>query len=65
MFRDATNRFLVGVQGDYIRVLAQLPPMMTKADALNLAAHLVALADDHNEFPKLLEAVQNGGLRDE
>lgn len=33
--------------------------VMTKAEALNLAAWLVALADDHDEFRLVLEAVRN------
>jgi hypothetical protein len=32
---------------------------MSKADALNLAAHLVAIADENGQFAKILEAVKN------
>lgn len=54
------NKHLVGVQGDLIRVGAITNPM-SKADALNLAAWLVALADhskDHADFKTLLEEVE-------
>lgn len=52
------NKFLVGVAGDAIVVLRP-SSQMTKAEALLHAAWLVALADDNNEFSKILEAVQN------
>jgi len=50
-----TNKFLVGVGGDSIAITKPVPPIMSKADALNLAAWLVALADDKEEFRELLE----------
>lgn len=56
---DSTNQFLVSVRGEDIVVLLHIPRPMGKAQALNLAAWLVALADDHNQFPALLNAVQN------
>jgi hypothetical protein len=57
---DTTNRFLVGTDGIGITFpLIAVPRRLSKADALNLAAWLVALADDGNEFPALLEAVNN------
>lgn len=54
---DTANRFLVGIKGD--RIVVMLPPTgpIMKPYALNLAAHLVAMADDNDEFPKILEAV--------
>lgn len=55
---DTTNRFLVGVQGEQIAIL-KLGRSMSKDDALNLAAYLVALADDDGTFPSILAAVQN------
>lgn len=52
------NRCAVGVRGDQVVVL--LPPLtMTKPEALAFAANLVAIADDYNEFPTVLEAVQD------
>jgi predicted phage-related endonuclease len=58
---NVTNKFLVGVRGDNTLVIAKLRPdyLLTKANALNLAAWLVALADDNDEFPALLRAIQN------
>jgi hypothetical protein len=58
---NVTNKFLVGVRGDNALVIAKLRPdyLLTKANALNLAAWLVALADDNDEFPALLRAIQN------
>jgi predicted phage-related endonuclease len=55
------NTYLVGVRSDDTIVIARLRPdyQMTKASALNLAAWLVAAADDHDEFPALLQAIRN------
>jgi hypothetical protein len=55
---DTTNDSLVGILGDGI-VIAKMRPRLTKAEALRLAAWIVAIADDDDEFPKLLQAVQN------
>lgn len=57
----SANKFLVAVRGDD-QVLVLNPPVgpITKADALNLAAWLVALADDDPEratFNELLNEV--------
>lgn len=56
---DTTNWGLVGTQGEYIIFIAPVPQKITKALAINMAAWLVALADNNNEFPALLEAVKN------
>jgi hypothetical protein len=58
---DTTNKFMVAGAAERLLILkAQwLAQPITKADALNLAAWLVALADDDGAFPALLEAVQN------
>jgi hypothetical protein len=58
---DKVNRFLVGVQGDQIRVMIPVHNApLTKAEAINLAAYLVALADPAGEkFPALLRAVKD------
>ena len=58
---ETWNQFVVGAMasGETI-VVVNLPAVakgMTKAEALNLAAYLVALADDHNQFPELLAQV--------
>ena len=52
------NKQLVGVRGETV-VIQHSPYRLSKADALNVAAWLVALADDNNEFPAILEAVRN------
>jgi hypothetical protein len=41
---DATNKFMVGMNGDSI-VVVNFERRMSKKDALNLAAWIVALAD--------------------
>lgn len=55
---DTFNKFLVGMKGDNVTIM-RMSPLMTKQDALLLAAYLVALADDDNEFAEVLKAVQN------
>ena len=59
MVLDTTNKFLVGMRGDGLLVLYIPVRILRKSDALNLAAWLVAMADDNDEFPALLEAVRN------
>ena len=58
---DTINMFAVGVCEGKITIYSFIPcgARLPKADALNLAAWLVTLADDKDEFPALLEAVQN------
>lgn len=55
------NLFAVGAAGDRIVILrsAACAQMMTKDVALNLAAWLVALADDDDHFAELLERVRS------
>ncbi len=53
---DTENKFMVASQGGQIVMLAPVT-RMSKADALNLAAWLVVLADERDEFPALLDAV--------
>jgi hypothetical protein len=57
---DTSNRFFLGAQGEEIvfPILA-VPRRLSKADALNLAAWLVAIADDEGKFPEMLKAVQS------
>ncbi len=52
---DTTNRFFVAIQGDRIRIMRPLPPVLTRDEALNLAAHLVAMADDGEQFDAALQ----------
>lgn len=56
---DTFNKFFVGAQGEQITFLKRLPQQISKADALLLAAYLVAMADDNGEFPIYLAAVRN------
>ncbi len=56
---DTFNRFMVGVQGNKIVILAW-QRWLSKAEALNLAASLVSLADPGGEeFAKIFEAIKN------
>lgn len=59
---DTFNKFMVGMRAGHICIAA--PPMaglgILRADALLLAAYIVALADPvGDEFQQVLEAVQN------
>jgi hypothetical protein len=60
---DTSNKFLVGVQGGSIRILKPITGAIPKADAINLAANIVALAEaemgeEGGEFHKILEALK-------
>lgn len=55
---NVSNDSVVSVSGDQI-VIMRLRQRMTKPEALRLAAWIVAIADDDESFPALLEAVQN------
>lgn len=55
---DTGNYQLVGVTGD--DVIVMMPKArMTRAQALLHAAWLVAIADEHNDFARVLRAVQS------
>lgn len=60
---DTTNLYWVGsTSGGTDRVIQVLHPgvaRMTRDQALNLAAWLVTLADDDDEFPEILAAVRS------
>lgn len=56
---DTSNVFMVGVSGGRIILLKPPRGSFSNEDALNLAAWLVALADDGDKFPAILDAVQN------
>lgn len=56
---DTTNDFLVSMRGEAIIIMLAPRVPITKEEALRLAAYLVAMADDKNEFPEILKAVQN------
>jgi hypothetical protein len=55
------NKFIVGSQGDLIVIgLPFRTARMSKSDALELAAWLVALAEDKDgDFDKILNEVKN------
>lgn len=56
---DTSNRCFVGCAGENIVILAP-PRTCSKATALNLAAWLVALAEETpGQFNTILEAVKN------
>lgn len=58
---DTLNRFMVGARGDNITIM-RFSPLLSKEEALNLAAYLVCLADNsptHEEFHKVLSAIKN------
>jgi len=55
---DTLNKFLVGCSRDEIIIRAYLQ-VLSRDDALNLAAWLVTIADREGKFNELLEAVQN------
>lgn len=56
---DTTNKFLAGVRGDRVVFLRPVPQHLTRADALLLAAYLVSLVGDDDEWQRVLTAVQN------
>ena len=59
---NTSNLFLVGMIGEKFQImnLRALRGPITKDDAFNLAAYLVAMAEeDEGEFQKVLDAVQN------
>ena len=57
---ETANKFLVGVRGDNELTILKLGCKMKPDDALNLAAWLVALAEDNAsyKFEEILKAVQ-------
>ncbi len=56
---DTQNKFMVGINGNDIVIMRLAQARLSQADALNLAAWLVALADHGDRFDKLLQAVEN------
>lgn len=59
---DTMNKFLVsragGDPGDFV-FLRPIPQRISQADAYLLAAFLVAMSDDDDEFKRVLQAVCN------
>jgi hypothetical protein len=56
---DTFNRFMVGVRGNDIVFLRPIPHIVSKKDALLLAAYLVTMAEepDAPSFKEVLDAV--------
>jgi hypothetical protein len=55
---ETKNDLLVGRQGDNINILLA-GVSLDRPAALRMAAYLVCLADDDDEFPAVLDAVRN------
>jgi len=56
---DTANKFLVGRNGtDYV-FLRPLPMRLSQADGYLLAAFLVAMGDDDDEWKRVFQAVRN------
>lgn len=56
---DTFNKFLVAAQGDAMVFLRPVPQRLTHQDALLLAAYLVAMVGDDEQWLKTLAAVEN------
>ena len=57
---DTLNKFLVGTNGnDLVVFLRPLPQRLTHQDALLLAAYLVTMVGDDEQFKKTVQAVLN------
>jgi hypothetical protein len=57
---DTSNKFFVGSNGTHIVTIKPVPQAMTREEALNLAAWIVAIADPgREEFDGLHQAVCN------
>lgn len=55
---DSANHFGVGGQGDKVIVNFPIPRPMTRGQALNLAAWLVAIADGQDKFQQTLAEIK-------
>lgn len=56
---DTTNKFLVGAQGGNLVFLRPVPLRLSHQDALVLAAYLVGMVGDDEQWERTLKAVQN------
>lgn len=56
---DTTNKFLVGMQGNSLAFLRPVPLRLSHQDALVLAAYLVSMVGDDEQWERTLKAVQN------
>ena len=55
---DTSNDSFVAISGENVLLMTR-KFSFTKEEALRCAAWMVAIADENNEFPALLEAVRN------
>lgn len=55
---DTANRFAVGIKGEHVVTLIQVPQILTVEDAMNLAAYIVAVTGCVEDFIDLLNAVE-------
>lgn len=56
---DTMNKFFVGAMPGQICFVRAIPLRLSHADALLLAAYLVTLVGDDEQWAKVLDAVQN------
>lgn len=59
---DTFNKFMVGVQRDNVVFIRPVPPVLSRSDALLLAAYLVSMAEilpGEGTFQDYLKAVEN------
>jgi len=57
---ETFNRFLVGVNGPSVVFLRPVPRRLSRPEAMNLAAYLVALGEETpGDFDRLLAAIRN------
>jgi hypothetical protein len=56
---DTSNKFMVASQGETLVFLRPLPRTMTKDDALNLAAYIVAMTCNDEKWQRTLDAISN------
>lgn len=57
---DTFNKFFVGAHGDSLVFLKPIPTRLSHDDALLLAAFLVSMVGDDEQWERVLKAVQNG-----
>ena len=56
---DTTNKFLVSSQGDNIVFIRPVPQRISQQDALLLAAYLVSMVCNEDQWQATLQAVQS------
>lgn len=56
---DTMNKFLIGLNGDDLVFLKPVPQRLSKEDSLLLAAWLVAMVADVDQFMEMLKAIEN------